>query len=233
MNLTHLAFEVLAWVAALASAYLIYHWRLSAIVQGVASRLNPGYFLALSGGGIIGVFAFGTLNLLLSDQRGMGRSILGGLVGAIAAIEIYKRQRRITGSTGAIFAVPICVAVIVGRIGCFAAGIEDFTYGTPSALPWGVDFGDGVTRHPVQLYELIAMCICLLVVMLAFEYRSPFMLGNAFYFTVGWYGAQRFLWEFFKPYGTLVGPLNLFHGLSLIMIVYAVIMPRYNRTRAP
>ena len=31
------------------------------------------------------------------------------------------------------------------------------TYGTPTALPWGVDFGDGVPRHPVQLYEAATM----------------------------------------------------------------------------
>jgi len=46
------------------------------------------------------------------------------------------------------------VGVAVGRIGLlFSQGIDDFTYGTPTALPWAHDFGDGVPRHPVQLYE--------------------------------------------------------------------------------
>lgn len=53
----------------------------------------------------------------------------------------------------------------VGRLGCFFAGLPDYTYGVPTDLPWGVNFGDGVPRHPVQLYESAAMllflsCIC-------------------------------------------------------------------------
>jgi hypothetical protein len=29
--------------------------------------------------------------------------------------------------------------VAVGRIGCYYAGIDDFTYATPTDLPWGHD----------------------------------------------------------------------------------------------
>jgi phosphatidylglycerol:prolipoprotein diacylglycerol transferase len=230
VNLTHLAFEVLAWISALAGTYLVYRWRLDSIVQQVAAKVGAGYFLALSAGGIVGAFAFGTFNLLLSNQQGIGRSILGALVGAIAAIEIYKRHRRIKGSTGAVFAAPFCLAIIIGRIGCYAAGLDDFTYGTPTTLPWAIDFGDGVKRHPVQLYESIAMSLCLLAVILGLGRRQPFMLFNAFYFTMVWYGVQRFFWEFLKPYGKLIGPFNLFHGVCLLLIIYAVFMPRYNRS---
>ena len=34
---------------------------------------------------------------------------------------------------------------------CFVGGC---CYGTPTDLPWGVDFGDGLRRHPTQLYEV-------------------------------------------------------------------------------
>ena len=40
----------------------------------------------------------------------------------------------------------------------------------------------------------------------------------------GNYGLQRFLWEFWKPYGALIGPLTLFHLLSLFILLYAVVM---------
>ncbi len=43
----------------------------------------------------------------------------------------------------------------VGRIGCHLAGLTDGTHGDPSSLPWAVDFGDGIPRHPVNLYEVI------------------------------------------------------------------------------
>ena len=41
---------------------------------------------------------------------------------------------------------------------------------------------------------------------------------------IGFYGAQRFAWEFIKPYGMLVGPFTLFHLLSAALIAYAVVM---------
>ncbi|MBI3229731.1 MAG: prolipoprotein diacylglyceryl transferase, partial [Burkholderiales bacterium] len=50
---------------------------------------------------------------------------------------------------------PILLGIIVGRIGCFLAGLQDGTFGVPSTLPWAVDFGDGIARHPTQLYEII------------------------------------------------------------------------------
>ena len=49
---------------------------------------------------------------------------------------------------------PIAVGLAIGRVGCFLAGLHDDTYGLPTALPWGVDFGDGTPRHPTQLYEI-------------------------------------------------------------------------------
>ena len=62
----------------------------------------------------------------------------------------------ITHSTGAYFAPSLAIGIAIGRIGCFLSGLEDYTYGTPTTLPWGYDFGDGVLRHPVQLYEAAA-----------------------------------------------------------------------------
>jgi prolipoprotein diacylglyceryltransferase len=46
------------------------------------------------------------------------------------------------------------LGLMIGRIGCFLAGLADGTYGNPTSLPWGIDFGDGVSRHPTQLYEI-------------------------------------------------------------------------------
>ena len=44
-----------------------------------------------------------------------------------------------------------------------------------------------------------------------------------FYLFVGIYAVQRFAWEFLKPYGTVLGPLNLFHLLSLALAAYACV----------
>ena len=37
-----------------------------------------------------------------------------------------------------------------------------------------------------------------------------------------WYAAQRFLWEFLKPYPRPIGPLDVFQLLALAMILYAL-----------
>jgi hypothetical protein len=39
-----------------------------------------------------------------------------------------------------------------------------------------------------------------------------------------WYAAQRFCWEFLKPYAPVFGPLNLFHLICLGLIAYALRM---------
>jgi prolipoprotein diacylglyceryltransferase len=50
--------------------------------------------------------------------------------------------------------LPIALGLCVGRVGCHLAGLHDSTYGLPTTLPWGVDYGDGQPRHPTQLYEI-------------------------------------------------------------------------------
>ena len=48
------------------------------------------------------------------------------------------------------------------------------------------------------------------------------------------YAAQRFCWEFLKPYPRLLGPLDVFQLLALAMIIYALVLDGYtrrNRTR--
>ena len=83
-----------------------------------------------------------------------GKSIVGGLLGGLVGVELAKRLAGETRSTGDLFVLPLCLGMAVGRIGCFLTGLADHTYGVATALPWGVDFGDGIPRHPTQLYEI-------------------------------------------------------------------------------
>ena len=50
------------------------------------------------------------------------------------------------------------------------------------------------------------------------------VIENGFYLAVGFYAVQRFAWEFIKPYGAVIGPLSLFHLLSLALLAYAFLM---------
>jgi len=84
-----------------------------------------------------------------------GKTIVGGLIGGLLAVEFIKSRLGIVRRTGDLFAVPLCVGIAIGRIGCFLSGAEDHTGGVATTLPWGVNFGDGITRHPTQLYEMV------------------------------------------------------------------------------
>jgi prolipoprotein diacylglyceryltransferase len=86
-----------------------------------------------------------------------GKTIVGGLVGGLIAVELVKRVMGIRRSTGDLYAPALAVAIAVGRIGCLLTGVADDTSGTPTALPWGMDLGDGVRRHPTQLYEIVVL----------------------------------------------------------------------------
>jgi prolipoprotein diacylglyceryltransferase len=168
----------------------------------------------------------GSANLWLTGVDGLARSIEGALAGGILGIEVLKASAGLRGSTGLRFVAPLATAIAVGRIGCFLAGLDDMTYGTPTSLPWGVDFGDGVPRHPVQLYESAAMAIFLVWFLRVARHLDAFVLRAGFYLFIGVYAAQRFLWEFLKPYGTVLGPFNLFHLLSAALVLYAVVFAR-------
>ncbi len=220
----HLAFDLLAAALGMLATLAVYRWRLGGRAEAVLARAGAGYALALAAGAALGGYGAGTLNLALSGVPGIGRSVLGALAGAILAVELYKRARGIRRSTGTIFVAGFATSIAVGRIGCFLAGLEDRTHGVATALPWGHDFGDGIPRHPVQIYESLAMAAFLAVALAGFARRAPAFMEHGFYLCVGFYAAQRFLWEFLKPYATIAGPLNLFHVIALSLMLYAAVM---------
>ncbi|WP_368911724.1 prolipoprotein diacylglyceryl transferase family protein [Taklimakanibacter deserti] len=225
----HTAFDLVAALAATGMTLVVYRWRLSHAAARIESA-GLFYAVALIAGAVIGGFGAGTLNLWLSGLAGAGRSIVGALAGAIAGVELYKWKKGITGSTGLIFVAAFATSVAVGRWGCFLSGLGDETYGTPTALPWGHDFGDGVMRHPVQLYESFTMALFLVVALILIGRRDAWFLRCGFYAMVLVYAGQRFLWEFLKPYGTVLGPFNLFHFICGGLVIYSVIM--IGRTQA-
>lgn len=92
-----------------------------------------------------------------------GQSIVGALLGGLVGVEIGKKIGGVSESTGDRFVVPILVGLMIGRIGCFLAGQYDDTYGNPTSLPWGVDFGEGTRRHPTQLYDMVFAAAALLL----------------------------------------------------------------------
>ncbi|HET6399025.1 MAG TPA: prolipoprotein diacylglyceryl transferase family protein, partial [Candidatus Thermoplasmatota archaeon] len=152
----HPLFEALAYVVGF-QLYLLLRRR-----QGDAfAPVRPVLVLAAVAGAFVGSRALALLEDPAATWAGRadiatwmaGKTIVGGLLGGWGAVELAKLGLQVRGATADLYPVPICIAIATGRLGCFLTGLEDRTHGSATALPWGVDFGDGVARHPTQLYE--------------------------------------------------------------------------------
>ena len=153
-----------------------------------------------------------------------GQSIVGGLLGGLIGVEIGKKYAGLTESTGDRFVVPILVGLIIGRIGCFIAGLQDDTYGNPTSLPWGVDFGDGIPRHPTQLYDIL-FALAALALLRRFRPELARESGLQFKLMLFGYLLWRLLIDDLKP-----KPFTFGHGiLSGIQMVCAVALFIYLR----
>ncbi len=126
-----------------------------------------------------------------------GKTVVGALLGGLIGVELTKKWIGVKSSTGDVFVYPLIVGTVVGRIGCFLTGLSDRTYGIATSLPWGVDFGDGISRHPTQLYEIIFLL--LLMVFLKIRSSYPQKEGDLFKFYMVAYLGFRFLIDFIKP----------------------------------
>ena len=220
----HLAFDALAWGTGMAVGVALYRWRLREVTARVARVADGGYFVCLAVGAILGAYLAGSFTFAGQAVFALAHSVAGALVGAIVGVELYKLARGIRLSTGIVFAGPFAAGVAVGRWGCLFAGLPDQTFGTPTTLPWGVDLGDGIARHPVQIYESLSMLLFLAAFAWGLRQRQNWAMRQGFYWLAVAYGAQRFLWEFLKPYPTLIGPFNHFHLLCAALVAYGVLM---------
>lgn len=127
------------------------------------------------------------------------KTVVGGFLGGLLGVEGVKRLIHEKHSSGDLFTYPMLLALIIGRIGCFSMGVYEETYGLPTSLPWGMNLGDGVLRHPVCLYEimfLLLLWVCLRVV----EYRYTLVSGARFKLFMIAYLLFRFVLDFIKPH---------------------------------
>jgi len=141
-----------------------------------------------------------------------GRSIVGGLAGGAICVFLVKRRLGITERKGNLFAPAIAAGMAVGRGGCFLRGC---CYGTPTRLPWGVDFGDGVARHPAQIYESLFM-LAFFIILTAVKRRvvHPAVL---FWILMFSYFTFRFFEEFIRAEKVWALGLTFFQWMSLAL----------------
>lgn len=129
-------------------------------------------------------------------ERLAGKSIVGAIAGGWLAVEGAKRLGGIESRTGDLLAIPLAAAIALGRIGCLLTGAGDRTFGDATTLPLAFDFGDGVRRLPMPLFETIFLLI-LVVTLARWRVRSP-VQGDLFRGFVAAYFSWRLVVDFAK-----------------------------------
>jgi prolipoprotein diacylglyceryltransferase len=153
----HLILEYLAFFL----AFRYYLW----LRRNSIDKISGTNRLSIIFGAIIGAFVgsrligflenpmitLNTTNLLHLMNT---KSIMGGLFGGLLGVEAAKKIIKEPNSSGDLFTFPIMLGIIIGRVGCFLSGINEFTFGKETNFILGMNLGDGKLRHPTALYEI-------------------------------------------------------------------------------
>ncbi len=196
--------------------------------------------------GVFGVILGGRLGYCLFYQPGYyfshplalfeiwqgGMSAHGGLLGVLFVMAVYGKKHGAGFWKTADFVAPLVpLGLMAGRIGNF---INGELWGRPASpeLPWAMIFpqaGDGIPRHPSQLYEAGLEGLALFLILWCFS-RRPRPLGMTGALFGLLYGVFRFFVEFFREPDAFLGlqALSLSRGqwltLPLILAALAVMV---------
>lgn len=143
-----------------------------------------------------------------------GKTVTTGLIGAYLAVEFAKLALDVRVKTGDTFALPLALALAVGRWGCFFNGC---CFGVATDLPWGVDFGDGVARHPTQAYESL-FHLAMAGVLLALLLRGALPRQHLKLYLIC-YGVYRFVTEYIRPEPPAALGLTFYQWVSVVLVV--------------
>jgi phosphatidylglycerol:prolipoprotein diacylglycerol transferase len=194
-----------AWmvVVGLIGARLLYVWENYKLFSGQLGRI----FLLTEGG--------------ISQWGGLFGAMLGAYIWARrAAISYWK----VIDAAGA----ATMIGLAIGRIGDVINGEH---HGTPTTLPWGVEYVNpntlgqpGLVVHPEVAYEMI-LTLVLLGLLLPFHQRLKARLpdGVLGLIYLGLYGLGRFFLSYLRTDPAVFAGLRQAQLASLLMFVIAVV----------
>jgi len=224
----------LMYLAAFGSAWLLGRWRIKHHKTTLTMRdLEDIIFygvLAVVVGGRLGYALFYKPAYYLAHPLEVfylwegGMSFHGGLIGVTLMMVWLARSRGYHWLKVTDFVVPLIpLGLATGRLGNF---INGELRGRASTLPWAKVFpqsGDGVARHPSQLYQLGLEGLTLFILVWWFA-NKPRPLGQVSAVFLMGYGFFRFVAEFAREpdnfLGLLAAGLSMGQWLSIPMILF-------------
>jgi phosphatidylglycerol---prolipoprotein diacylglyceryl transferase len=149
------------------------------------------------------------LEALMVWQGGM--SFHGGLIGVLVAMAWWARRHgRTFFEVTDLIAPAVPTGLAMGRLGNFING-ELWGRAADPSLPWAMVFpqaGDGLPRHPSQLYQFALEGLALFALLWLYS-RRPRATGRVSGFFLLGYGVLRFAAEYFREPDGFLGLLSL------------------------
>ena len=228
----------LMYLTAFASAWLLGRWRIShGKTRLTLKDLEDIIFYGVLGvivGGRLGYVVFYKPIYYLSHPVEIfylwegGMSFHGGLLGVLAMVTWLARSRKYKWLEVSDFVAPLIpLGLAAGRLGNF---INGELWGRPSTLAWAMVFpqsGDGIARHPSQLYQLGLEGLLLFALVWWFA-NKPRPTGQVSAVFLMGYGFFRFIAEYAREpddfLGLLTAGLSMGQWLSLPMIAAGAVL---------
>lgn len=239
--LSYIAMIVLGW------------WYLTRLIREPGAPMNRDHLDRLVSDVTFGVIIGGRLGYALVYKPAIwrnpidvlklwegGMSFHGGFVGVMLALWLFARRHRL--NLLRVCDYMACAApfgLVLVRLANFVNGE---LWGRPSTVPWAMIFpgtGDGLPRHPSQLYEALLEGVVSAIVLYLLFWKTDARQRPGLLFGVGLslYGAARFLTEFLRqpdagmenlPWGLTMG-----QTLSLPMLLVGLFFVLRARNRIP
>lgn len=155
--------------------------------------------------------SFSLINFFKVWEGGM--SFFGGFVLAFITLIIYVKKNKLDfWKIADIFALPIVIGHLIGRIGCYIAGEH---IGRAANVPWSI-YQEGALRHPVILYEILGLIIIAVIISKIKDKKQ----GTLFLTYLLLYSILRFIVTFFR----IDDPIFLFlTGSQYVSIILFII----------
>ncbi|MDD5287858.1 MAG: prolipoprotein diacylglyceryl transferase [Dehalococcoidales bacterium] len=157
---------------------------------------------------------------------GEGLTAYGAVLGASLGVWIYCKIAKVKiGYVFDLLAPAIIFAQAIGRFGCLFNGC---CYGTPTTLPWGLNYTDpqsfgftyGVPTHPTVAYEIIYNIIIFGVLLKLRKRLKPD--GSLYLLYLAFYAIWRIGVDFLRDGTPFLFGLHQAQVISIIVLLIAV-----------